>query len=53
MVDECEAYGGIRVDKGNRNIQRKPTPIQHFPPQISYDLDWDRIRAPLAGEVSD
>jgi hypothetical protein len=36
--DECEAIGGMRIDKGNRSIWRKPAPVPFCPPEIPQDL---------------
>jgi hypothetical protein len=47
MIDECGAGGGMRTDRGNRNIHRIPVPL--YPPQIPHDLTWDWTRAAAVG----
>jgi hypothetical protein len=46
--DECGAVGALTIGRGNRS-QRKPTPVQLCPPQISPDLTWARTRAVAVG----
>jgi hypothetical protein len=43
--DECGAVGGMRLGRGNRSTRRKPAPVPLRPPQILYDLTWDRTWA--------
>jgi hypothetical protein len=47
--DEHGAVGGMRIGRGNRSTQRKPTPVQLCPPQIPHDLTWARTRAAAVG----
>jgi hypothetical protein len=47
--DECEAVGGMRIDRGNRNSRRKPTPVPQCPPQIPHYLTWAWTRAAAVG----
>jgi hypothetical protein len=42
--DECEAVGGMRISRGNRNTPRKPTPAP-LCTQIPRDLNWARTLA--------
>jgi hypothetical protein len=51
MVDDDEygEVGGIRIGRGNRSTWRKPAPVPHCPPQIPYDMNWDRTRAATVG----
>jgi hypothetical protein len=44
-ADETRAVGGFIIGRGNRGIRRKPAPEPLCPPQIPYDLVWDRRRA--------
>jgi hypothetical protein len=39
----------MRIGGGNRSTQRKPTLVPLCPPQIPYDLAWDRTRAVMVG----
>jgi hypothetical protein len=42
--DECGAFGGMRIGKGNRSTLRKPAPVPLRPPQIPMtwpDLGWN------------
>jgi hypothetical protein len=39
----------MRIGKGNRSTQRKPTPVPLCPPQILHDLTWARSRAAAVG----
>jgi hypothetical protein len=34
MINGCKVAGGVKIGKENRNIQRKPTQVPLFPPQI-------------------
>jgi hypothetical protein len=43
--DECEAFSGMRISKGNRSTRRKPTSVPLCSPQIPHDLTWARTRA--------
>jgi hypothetical protein len=45
----CGAVGGMRIGKGNRSTRKKAAQIPLFPPQIPYDLTWDRTRAAAIG----
>jgi hypothetical protein len=47
--DECGAVGGIRIDRRNRSIRRKPAPVPLCQPQIPHDLIWPRTRAAAVG----
>jgi hypothetical protein len=49
--DEHGAVGGMRIDRGNRSTRRKPVPLPLCPPQIPYELIWDRIRAAAVGSL--
>jgi hypothetical protein len=40
MINEYGAFGGIRIDRGNRSTRRKPAPIPLCPPQTPHDLTW-------------
>jgi hypothetical protein len=31
-------FGGMMIDRGNRNTRRKPAPVPLCPPQIPHDL---------------
>jgi hypothetical protein len=42
MVDECGAFGGMRIERGNRNTRRAPVPL--CPPQIPNDLGSNQGR---------
>jgi hypothetical protein len=37
------AFGGMRTDKGNKRIRKKPDPVSLCPPQIPHELTWDCI----------
>jgi hypothetical protein len=41
--DDCEAIGGIKIDKGNRSTRRKPAPVPLCPPQIKSHMTWPGI----------
>jgi hypothetical protein len=45
MIDDCAAFGGMRIGRGNRSARRKPAPVPLRPPQIPHYLTWDRTRA--------
>jgi hypothetical protein len=47
--DECGVVCGIRIGRGNRSTRNKPAPVPLCPPQIPYDLTWDRTRAAAVG----
>jgi hypothetical protein len=47
MINEYEADGGMRIDRGNRSTKRKPVPL--FPPQIPHNLTWDLTRVAMVG----
>jgi hypothetical protein len=38
MVNECAAFGGIRIVRGNRNTRRNTAPVPICPPQIPNGL---------------
>jgi hypothetical protein len=42
--DECGAVGGMRIDRRNRSVRRRPAPVPLCPPQIPHDVTWARIR---------
>jgi hypothetical protein len=44
--DDCGAVGGMGIGRGDRSTWRKPALASFCPPQIPYDLTWDRTRAP-------
>jgi hypothetical protein len=44
MLDEYEAFGGIRIGWGNGIAGKKPVQVQLSPPQIPHDLTLDRTR---------
>jgi hypothetical protein len=46
---ECGAVGGMRIDRENQSIERKPAPMPLFPQQIPRDFTWDRTRAAAVG----
>jgi hypothetical protein len=39
----------MKIGRGNRSTQRKPTPAPLCPPQIPLDQTWDRTRAAMVG----
>jgi hypothetical protein len=39
----------MRTGRGNQSTWRKPAPVPLCPPQIPYDLTWDRTRAAKVG----
>jgi hypothetical protein len=43
--DECGAFGGMTIDRGNRNTRRKPAPAPLCPPQIPHDYTRARTQA--------
>jgi hypothetical protein len=45
MINECEAVGG--TGRGNQSIGRKLASVPLCPPQIPYDLNWDRTQVPM------
>jgi hypothetical protein len=47
--DECEAFGGMIIGRGNRSTLRKPAPMPLLPPQIPHRLIWDRTQAAAVG----
>jgi hypothetical protein len=49
MINEYEAFGGMRIGGGNRSTRKKPAPMPPCPPQILYDLTWDRIWSAAVG----
>jgi hypothetical protein len=42
-------FGRMRISRRNWNTQRKPATVPFCPPQILYDLTWDRTRAFVVG----
>jgi hypothetical protein len=48
MLDDgdCEAIGGMKIDRGNRSTWRKPAPVPLRAPEIPYDLTGARTRTP-------
>jgi hypothetical protein len=44
-----EHLDGMRIDRGNRNTRRKPSPDPLLPPQIPHDLTWDQTLVPAIG----
>jgi hypothetical protein len=51
MIDDgdCGAIGGMKIDRGNLSIGRKPAPVPLCQPQIPHDLTWARTRAAAVG----
>jgi hypothetical protein len=49
MLDEYGAFGGMRIGRGNRSAERKPTPAPLSPPHIPHHLNWDRVRTVAVG----
>jgi hypothetical protein len=51
MIDanKCGAVGGMRIGRGNLTARRKPAPVPLCPPQIPYELIWDRTRTAAVG----
>jgi hypothetical protein len=51
MIDDGgrEAFGGMRIDEGNRNTRRNPALVPLCSPQIPHDLTWDLTRAAAVG----
>jgi hypothetical protein len=52
MIDddeECGAFDGMRIGRGNRSTRRKPAPVPLCPSQIPHDLTWARTRASAVG----
>jgi hypothetical protein len=47
--DDCGAFGGRRIDRGNRSTRRKPVPLPLCAPQIPHDLTRTRTRAAAVG----
>jgi hypothetical protein len=43
--DNCEAIGGMRIGRENRNTRRKPALVSLCPPQIPHDLTRAGTRA--------
>jgi hypothetical protein len=50
--DDYGAVGGMRIGRRNRSTRRKTAPMPLCPPQIPYDLTWDRTRAAAWGSLS-
>jgi hypothetical protein len=42
-------FGGMKIDRGNRNTRRKPAPAPLGPPQIPLDQTRGRTRAAAVG----
>jgi hypothetical protein len=49
MIDEYEEVGGMTIGRGNRGTRRNSAPVPLCPPQIPYDLTWDRTRTAAVG----
>jgi hypothetical protein len=51
MMDgvECGSLNRIRMDRGNRNTQRKPAPVPRGSSQMLHFFTGDRTRAAEAG----
>jgi hypothetical protein len=41
MANEYEAFGGMRLGKGNQSTPRKPASVLFHPSQILHDLMWN------------
>jgi hypothetical protein len=51
IVNECGAFGWMRIGKRNGSTRRKPVPVPLCPPQIPNDLTRDRTRAAIVGSL--
>jgi hypothetical protein len=49
IINECGTVGGIRIGRGNRITQRKPTTVPLCPPQIPHDLTRARTQVSAVG----
>jgi hypothetical protein len=49
MIDDCGAIGGMKISRGNRSSQSKPTPAPLCPPQIQHDETRARTRVAAVG----
>jgi hypothetical protein len=49
MINEHEAFGGMRIGKESRSTRRKPAPVPLCPPKIPRDFTSDRTRTAAAG----
>jgi hypothetical protein len=38
MINECGAFGGMRVGRGDKSTWKKFATLKLLPPQISHDL---------------
>jgi hypothetical protein len=48
MIDDDDDFGeigGMRIGRGNRSTRRKLAPTPFCPPEIPYNLTWDRTQA--------
>jgi hypothetical protein len=39
MINECGSVCGMRIVRGNRNTQRKPTPVPLYPSHLNCSID--------------
>jgi hypothetical protein len=46
---DCGAIGGMKIGRGNRSTQRKPTPVPLYRAQILHDLTRARTKAAAMG----
>jgi hypothetical protein len=51
MIDEddCGAFGGMKIGRGNRSTRKKPAPAPFCPPQNPRDQTRARSRAAAVG----
>jgi hypothetical protein len=47
--DECEAFHGIRIGRGNLSTRRKTAPVPLCPQYILYELSCDETQAAAMG----
>jgi hypothetical protein len=40
MINECEAFGGMIIGKGNQCAQGKPAKLPLYMPKIPHNLTW-------------
>jgi hypothetical protein len=50
MIYYCGAVCEMRIGRGNQTTWRKPAPAPLCPPQILYDLSWDRTKSCRSGK---
>jgi hypothetical protein len=43
MINECGAFGGMRIIRTDRGTRRKPAPVPLCPSQIPHDMSWGRL----------